>query len=130
MTTENRLNALAALLAAGQTWENGRLVSEQRYSAYEIRDVLGWPEPTAPPAPTVTAPERPEDVAFRDAILAEGADLIGGEALRRLEAIDEDERRPSDEARYQEWVAAGDVLLAARTCQKTGRGCTSPAAGR
>ena len=49
----------------------------------------------------------------RTAAFREAADLIEAKAAAALDAIPEDEQDPSDQDRYQEWLAAGDVLRAA-----------------
>jgi hypothetical protein len=53
--------------------------------------------------------------AYRDQVLAEAAQLVTSTSLARLDAIDEDDQRPSDWEQHQEWCAAAVVLLAART---------------
>lgn len=48
--------------------------------------------------------------AIRTHFLNEGRELIGTASEARLDAIDEDERDPSDWDRHHAWLDAADVL--------------------
>jgi hypothetical protein len=54
----------------------------------------------------------------RDQHFTEGAELITSASLARLDEIDEDDQRPSDWERHQEWCDAANVL---RTARSSGR---------
>lgn len=68
---------------------------------------------------------RAELASRRDQVLTEGANLITTASLARLEEIDEDDRRPSDWERHQEWCDAASLLLAARAVQDRPCGCSA-----
>ncbi|MFF0409109.1 hypothetical protein ACFYUY_01570 [Kitasatospora sp. NPDC004745] len=50
--------------------------------------------------------------AYRSAIVAENWWRIVGASKARLDEIDEDDLRPSDWERHEQWCAAADVLKA------------------
>lgn len=54
------------------------------------------------------------EAEHRARVLTEAHGLITAASLARLEAINEDDRRPSDWDRHGEWCDAAAVLLAAR----------------
>jgi hypothetical protein len=58
---------------------------------------------------------------FRSQHFTEGYELITSASRARLDAIDEDDRRPSDWERHQQWCDAADVLTAAHSAGRPKR---------